>query len=53
MRAQEFIEELVRTVPWLEATAIVLKEKEVGTSGVNWHATSDLSRAIPRIDLTQ
>ncbi len=39
MRAQEFVEELVRTVPWLEATAIVLKEKDVGTSGVNWHAT--------------
>jgi hypothetical protein len=39
--AQEFAEDLVREVKWLENTAIVLKEQEVGArNNVNWAVTT-------------
>jgi hypothetical protein len=39
-RAQDFAEELVKAVTWLEDTALVVKEKVEVKNDMNWEATT-------------
>jgi hypothetical protein len=52
IKAQEFVEKLVRDVAWLESTTLVLKQKEPAAEGdVNWYVTTGPLSDAPAKDL--